>query len=178
MSDRLIWRGREPWCRSLCVRTATGAVVSYVPGDEVPADVRLPSGVSIEALIAEGKIERVASTEPPHSPATSSIVSPTPPPTRPAQPQPAAPAPLPPGTPHPRSITVDVGWMEATVDSGEDDLFGTEDDEVTIAPMDLGAPMEPVPEPVTDPEPIDDGRPDTAPVRTRGPSKRRKKKGA
>jgi hypothetical protein len=185
MADRLIWRGKAPRCRSLCVRTAAGAPVYYVPGDEVPADVRLPS-TSIETLIAEGKIERVASPEPPHSPATRSFVSPTvrTVPASPAVPvahaAPSVPSPAtaptvtpaPVGVPHPRSITVEVGCMEATVDPGDDGVFGTVDDYVTLSPLSFE-----YTETEPDHETVDDGRPDTAPTRKRGPSKRRKTKG-
>jgi len=154
-TTKLIWRGAAA-CRSLCVRTPSGPRF-FTPGDEVPADVTMPS-TSIEILIAQGKIERVAVPEPPHSSATRSVVSSKPAPVPHQVAAPVASSPV----SHPRSITVDVGCMEATVDAGLDDVLGTDDDLVTI---------EPIREP--GPQAVPDGRPDTAPVRKRSPSKKR-----
>jgi hypothetical protein len=66
MGDRLIWKGKRPYWRSLCVRKP-GCLqpVFYVEGDEVPGDIlsRMRQDI-LDEMIQSGKIERVTGEKP------------------------------------------------------------------------------------------------------------------
>jgi hypothetical protein len=149
--SKLIWRG-NPRCRSLAASSPTG-VKFYLAGEEVPTGAISPALVDI--MVTDGRIERIE--------ATGLVFD------------------LPPSAdPPPRMIEVQVGIMEAQIDTGLDGEFGTADDIVTIRPLEM--PETNMPEPVSTPEPEPvapnpeaDTKPNTAPTRARkGWSKRKK----
>lgn len=168
------------------VRGKGGAPAFYSQGATVPAGL-LPQAVE-DALVEQGKLDRITVTT---SEGSRSI----------AVPELVVVDPVTVDLPRmseprqPVQISVEVGVMAATVQSGDDGILGTDDDVIEIRP--IGPEPEPEPEPVATPEPdfaivdrskwsiakddapapaIDpDSTPDTAPTRKHKSSKRGKK---
>jgi hypothetical protein len=145
---KLIWVGKRPFWRSLCVRVSSG--VQFIgEGEEVPADLLTTD--AIEQLIAEGKLKRVSVEA---SPASHSIAEPI------SEPM------VEPSIASAKLVEVPIEIEPtpiATVKSPASQLHS------------IVLEQDPV-----EPEPLSTANvvPDTAPVRTRKPSKFRGKKGS
>ncbi len=176
IKTRLIWRG-SAYCRSLLVRGPGGAPIFYSQGQTIPEGVLTDE--LIEAFLDAGKLDRITVT----TGESCSIATPQ----EVDIPETVIVDPIVIDAPRqPVQFSVEVGVMSASVDSGEDGIFGTSDDVINIRPV---ATSDPAPEEVnpktysiaedvvTEKPSTDEVVPETAPTRKRKSSKRGKKTG-